>query len=151
MLKIKLASVMISVVMLLASPAFAVDQWIEKTSSHDVNKTTDRLVAAIKGAGATLFTVIDHQAGAEKAGLKMNAAKVVIFGNPKLGTPIMNANPKAALDLPIKVLIWENNGEVKLGALTPDAFSSRYDLEGVEPQLKTMNGALNKLMSKAAE
>lgn len=151
MVKNKLASGLFLIATMITTPAISADQWIIKTSKNDVSQTTQNLVAAIKNAGATLFTIIDHQAGAEKVGLSMNEANVVIFGNPKLGTPIMNANPQAALDLPIKVLIWEDNDEVKLGALSPDTFAKRYDLKGVEPQLKTMRVALNKLMSKAAE
>jgi uncharacterized protein (DUF302 family) len=114
------------------------DTWLVKESQHDVATTTDKLVQAIEGAGATLFA-------------EMDPATLVIFGNPNLGTPLMKSNPKAGLDLPIRVLIWHENGKTQLGALSPDAFKERYALEGVEGPLDKMNGALNTLMGKAAE
>lgn len=127
------------------------DTWLVKESQHDVATTTDKLVQAIEGAGATLFAVVDHAAGARNVGLDMDPATLVIFGNPNLGTPLMKANPKAGLDLPIRVLIWRENGKTQLGALSPDTFKERYALEGVEGPLDKMNGALNTLMGKAAE
>ena len=129
--------------------ASAQEDWIIKNSPHDVATTADRLVAVINKAGATLFARIDHQAGAKKVGLEMDPATVVIFGNPKLGTPIMKANPRAAIDLPIRVLIWSENGQTKIGALSPASFKARYKIEGVDKPFNKMNGALNKLMGVA--
>ena len=131
-------------------PSKAMDDWIIKQSPHDVATTADRLVAVIKKAGATVFARIDHQAGAMKAGMKMQPATVVLFGNPKIGTPIMKANPRAAIDLPIKVLIWSEDGKTQVGALAPSALKARYGIEGVEKPFAKMTGALNKLMSVAA-
>lgn len=127
------------------------DTWLIKESQHDVANTTDKLVAAIEGSGATLFAVVDHAAGAKKVDLVMAPATLVIFGNPKLGTPLMNSNPKAGLDLPLRVLIWTEDGKTQLGALSPESFQDRYALEGVDGPLGKMKDALNALMSKAAE
>ncbi len=132
-----------------ATPSLAMDDWIVKQSPHDVSTTADRLVAVIKKAGATVFARIDHQAGAKKAGLEMQPATVVLFGNPKIGTPIMLANPRAAIDLPIRVLIWSKDGKTQIGALSPAAMKARYKIEGVEQPFAKMNGALNKLMGVA--
>ncbi len=131
-------------------PTLAMDDWIIKQSPHDVTTTADRLVAVINKAGATVFARIDHQAGAAKAGMEMPAATVVLFGNPKIGTPIMLANPRAAIDLPIRVLIWSKDGKTQIGALAPAALKARYGIEGTEGPFKKMNGALNKLMGVAA-
>ncbi len=130
-------------------PLRAMEDWIIKKSPHDVTTTADRLVAVISKAGATLFARIDHQAGAEKAGLKMAPATVVIFGNPKMGTPIMNANPRAAIDLPVKVLIWTEDGNTMIGAVAPAALQARHNIDGVDGPFNKMNGALNKLMGVA--
>lgn len=130
-------------------PSFAGEDWIIKQSPHDVATTADRLVAVINKAGATVFARIDHQAGARKAGMDMAPATVVLFGNPKIGTPIMRANPQAAIDLPIKVLIWSVDGKTKIGALAPAALKARYKIEGVDGPFGKMNGALNKLMGVA--
>ncbi len=131
-------------------PSKAMDDWLIKQSPHDVATTADRLVAVIKKAGATVFARIDHQAGAMKAGMEMQSATVVLFGNPKIGTPIMKANPRAAIDLPIKVLIWSEGGKTQIGALAPSALKARYSIEGVEKPFAKMTGALNKLMGVAA-
>ena len=140
----------VSLLLISAIPSNAMDEWIIKQSPDDVKTTTDRLVAVIAKASITLFARIDHQKGAKDAGLEMQPTTVVLFGNPKLGTPIMKANPRAAIDLPIKVLIWRENGKTQIGALAPSAFKARYGIEGVEKPFAKMNGALNKLMSVAA-
>ena len=148
--KLRTLAAAATMVMISALPSNAMDEWIIKQSPDDVKTTTDRLIAVIIKAGATVFARIDHQKGAIEAGLKMPPTTVVLFGNPKLGTPIMNANPRAAIDLPIKVLIWSEDGKTKIGALAPSALKARYSIEGVEKPFAKMNGALNKLMGVAA-
>ncbi|MEE9315200.1 MAG: DUF302 domain-containing protein [Rhizobiaceae bacterium] len=137
--------------LLVATASYAQDGWVTKTSPHSVTQTADNLVAAINKAGATLFARIDHQAGAKKVGLEMAPATLVIFGNPKIGTPIMNSNMKAGLDLPIRVLIWSEDGKTQMGALSAGTIKSRYSIEGAEKPLKMMQGALGKLMGAAAK
>jgi len=151
MIKTLLKASLILAASLTTSLATAADNWIIKDSNNSVSVTADKLIQAIEGAGATVFARIDHAAGAEKVGLEMEAATLVIFGNPKLGTPIMNANPRAGIDLPIRVLIWSQDSKVQLGALSPESFQERHSLEGVDGPLKKMGGALNKLMGAAAE
>ncbi len=147
----KIPVMLIFTAILLASaiPSKATEDWIVKQSPHDVTATADRLVAAIKKAGATVFARVDHQANAKAAGLEMAAATVVIFGNPQMGTPIMNANPRSAIDLPVKVLIWSESGKTMIGAVSPAALKARYGIEGVDGPFGKMNGALNKLMGVA--
>lgn len=131
--------------------ALAQDAWITASSKHDVSTTRDKLVAAVEKAGATLFAVIDHQANAQKAGLSMEAATLVIFGNPKIGTPIMKSDRRAAIDLPIRVLIWEEAGETRLGALSSQTFKDRYNPDQAGAALDKMENALKKLMAAAGE
>lgn len=132
-------------------PAMAAEDWITKESAHSVSVTADKLVAAIENAGPTVFARIDHAAGAKKAGLELEDTTLVIFGNPKIGTPIMQANRKAGIDLPIRVLIWSEGGKTMLGAVSPKGLTERYGLSGVDKPLQTMGGALNKLMEAAGK
>lgn len=81
-----------------------------KASPHSVAETLDALVRTIQAKGLTLFEHIDHGAGAREVGLTMHEAHVLIFGSPKAGTPPMVAVPLLALDLPLKALVWQNNG-----------------------------------------
>ena len=76
-------------------------------SQHPVDETVQRLEGILAAKGVKIFTVIDHSGEAEKAGLSMRPSKLVIFGNPKAGTPLMLASPLSALDLPLKILVWE--------------------------------------------
>jgi uncharacterized protein (DUF302 family) len=75
-----------------------------------------------------LFAVIDHSGEADTAGLKLRDTKVVIFGSPRAGTPVMQAAPLAALDLPLKVLVWADGTETKVSYTAPAALATRYDL-----------------------
>ena len=135
----------------LLTPAKAMDDWVTQSSPHSVSVTADKLVAAVEKAGATVFARIDHQAGAKKIGDELAGATLVVFGNPKLGTPIMKSNIKAGLDLPIRVLIWEEGGKTTLGALSADALKSRYGIEGADGALMKMKGAVGNLMGAAAK
>lgn len=81
---------------------------IDTPSSHSVEDTVEKLKAILQAKGVKLFTLIDHSGEAEKTGLAMRPTKLLIFGNPKAGTPVMLASPRSAIDLPLKLLIWED-------------------------------------------
>jgi uncharacterized protein (DUF302 family) len=81
---------------------------VEIPSSHSVAETVEKLKGILQANGVTLFAFVDHSGEAEKAGLKMRPTKLLIFGNPKAGTPVMLAAPSSAIDLPLKILIWED-------------------------------------------
>lgn len=99
-----------------------------KLSTHSVDDTVDRLTAVVAARGLRLFGVIDHSGEAHRAGLELRDTKVVIFGNPAAGTPIMQAAPLAALDLPLKVLVWDDDGQTTLTYTPPRELGSRYGL-----------------------
>jgi uncharacterized protein (DUF302 family) len=82
---------------------------ISKPSGNSVAEITGRFTALLKARGIILFALIDHSGEAEKAGLKMPPTKLLIFGNPKGGTPVMLAAPTIAIDLPLKALVWEDS------------------------------------------
>jgi uncharacterized protein (DUF302 family) len=118
-------------------------------SPYPVDETLARLKAAISNKGLTLFAHIDHAAGATQAGLHMQPAHVLIFGHAKAGTPLMVASPLLALDLPLKVLIWEDAGKkVWVSYNTVEFLVQRHSLPvdlskniaGVEGLVKTALG-----------
>ena len=104
------------------------DQLVTKTSPRSVADTVARFTEVLEAKGVKLFAVIDHSGEAEKAGLELRDTKVVIFGAPKAGTPVMEAVPVAALDLPLKVLVWDDGGQTKLTYTAPAALAARYGL-----------------------
>ncbi|HEV7679928.1 MAG TPA: DUF302 domain-containing protein [Candidatus Dormibacteraeota bacterium] len=101
-----------------------------KSSPWSVVETVARLEAAIAARGMKLFAVIDHSGEAERAGLELRDTKVVIFGSPQAGTPVMQAAPLAALDLPLKVLVWDDAGQTQLAYTAPATLAARHHLDG---------------------
>src|SRR5467141_517926 len=99
-----------------------------KTSPWTVADTVSRLTGVLESNSIKLFAVIDHSGEAEAVGLELRDTKVVIFGNPLAGTPVMAAVPLAALDLPLKVLVWSDGDETKLSYVGPVEMAARYGL-----------------------
>lgn len=103
---------------------------ITKPSKYSVPETLDRLEAVLRSKGVTVFIRIDHSGEAEKVGLKMPPTQLVIFGNPRAGTALMNSSPSVAIDLPLKALAWEDGGgKVWLSYNSPDYMKQRHDLK----------------------
>jgi uncharacterized protein (DUF302 family) len=84
---------------------------VDTLSNHSVDETVERLKGILQAKGVTLFALVDHSGEAEKIGMKMRPTKLLIFGNPKGGTPLMLAAPSSAIDLPLKILVWEDANE----------------------------------------
>ena len=143
---------------ILAVIAFALPGWaknddlIKVQASGDVAATMDALEAAVTGAGATVFARVDHAGGAEKVGLDLAPSQLLIFGNPKLGTPAMQDDPMAGLFLPLKVLVYRDGaGQVWLAYEDPRAMFEDLGVIGQDAKyLDMMTGALAKLTGKAA-
>ena len=102
---------------------------VTKKTADTVEDAVARLTDVIRSKGLHLFAVIDHSGEAAASGLALRDTKVVIFGSPVAGTPVMQAHPLAALDLPLKVLVWDDDGQTKLSYLPPADLSARYDLD----------------------
>lgn len=130
--------------------AQAAEGWVVLDSPHDVKATADRLEAIIEESPAKLVARLDHQANAESVGLELAPATVLIFGNPEVGTPIMQAAPEAALDLPLRVLVWEDERQTRIGYLSPDALKERYGISGADEALNAMGNALETMTTNAA-
>ena len=104
---------------------------ITKPCKDSVVATTERFAALLKARGITLFALLDHSGEAEKAGLKMPSTKLLIFGNPKGGTPVMLAAPTIAIDLPLKVLVWEDAaGKAWISFNDPAYLQKRHNVPG---------------------
>ena len=112
-----------------------------KTSPLSFEDTVRKLTELITGRGMKIFAVIDQAAEARSAGLALRPTTLVLFGNPAAGTPVMEAAPLAALDLPLKVLVWADGDRSNVSYVAPEALSARYSLEdalaanlaGIEP------------------
>jgi len=117
---------------LLASEALAVQKEegiVKIPSHHSVGETVDKLKAILQSKGVTLFALVDHSGEAEKVGLKMPPTKLLIFGNPKGGTPLMLASPSVAIDLPLKILIAEDaQGRVWISYNSAEYLKDRHGL-----------------------
>jgi uncharacterized protein (DUF302 family) len=105
---------------------------VTRPSRWSVPDTVKRLERVVAARGLKLFAVIDHSGEARIAGLELRDTQVVIFGSPAAGTPVMRAAPLAALDLPLKVLVWQEQLETKVTYLKPEALAARY---GLAPEL----------------
>jgi uncharacterized protein (DUF302 family) len=101
---------------------------ITKLSSRSVADTVARLTELAGAKDLKLFAVIDQRAEARQAGLDLRETTLVLFGSPAAGTPVMTAAPLAALDLPLKVLIWNDAGQTKVSYTSPGELAARYDL-----------------------
>ncbi len=139
------------VVALAAGPVWAEDL-VKVAATGDVAATMDALVGAVEGAGATIFARVGHAGGAADMGMELAPSQLLIFGNPKLGTPAMQDDALAGLFLPLKVLVYEDSaGKTWLAYEDPDEMLD--DLDGIPegaPYVQKMTGALGKLTAKAA-
>ena len=122
---------------------------ISMPSNHSVAQTVDRLKAALQSKGVTLFALIDHSGEAEKVGMKMPPTHLLIFGSPKAGTPLMLAAPSVAIDLPLKILVWEDGqGKVWISYNSPAYLQQRH---GVSQELLPNISVVETLAAKAGE
>ena len=122
---------------------------VDVPSNHSVDETVNRVKSLLQSKGVALFAVIDHSGEAAKVGMKMPPTKLLIFGSPKAGTPLMLAAPSIAIDLPLKILVWEDKqGNVWLSYNSPEYLAERHGL----PQDLVQNIAVvATLAAKAAE
>ena len=122
---------------------------ITRPSIHSVDETVQKLKGILQANGVTLFALVDHSGEAEKAGMKMHPTKLLIFGSPRAGTPLMLAAPSSALDLPLKILIWEDAQEkVWVTYNSPAYLQERH---GLPLELLQNIAIVNTLANKAAE
>jgi uncharacterized protein (DUF302 family) len=122
---------------------------VQIPSRYSVEETLQRLESALATRGLEIFARVDHSGEAEKVGMKMQPTKLLIFGSPKAGTPLMVAAPTLAIDLPLKALVWEDEaGKVWLTYNSPDYLRERHDVPS--ELIKNLEGA-GVLMERAVE
>ena len=122
---------------------------VNKPSKHSVEQTVEALTNILKSKGVAVFALIDHSGEAEKVGLKMRPTKLLIFGNPKAGTPLMLASPSTAIDLPLKLLVWEDSqGKVWISYDSPEYLKERH---GLPQELMQNIAIIEGLATKAGE
>jgi uncharacterized protein (DUF302 family) len=129
----------------------AADGLITLSSSHGPKDTMDRLAAEITARGMTIFARVDHAAGAADAGLPLRPTELLIFGNAKGGTPLMQSDQTIGIDLPLKALVWQDaSGRTWLSYNDPGWLAKRHGLGAeVDPAVKAMAAALNAIATKA--
>ena len=126
-----------------ASVTYADNGIISIKSSHDVKTTVDRLDNILREKGMTVFIRINHAEGAQKVGKKLRPTELVIFGNPKVGTPLMQCDQSSGIDLPQKALIWQDeSGQVWLSYNDPKYLASRHSIKECGEIIKKIEKAL---------
>ena len=146
-MNIKLALILLTLVW--AVPGMAADETMNKKSPYSVAKTIDRLESIVKKKGITVFARVDHGAGAKKVGKDLHASELLIFGNPKMGSPLMHESPLMGLELPMKALAWEDtSGQVWLSYLKPVILQQRHQLKNSDI-INKMTRALDAITSHA--
>lgn len=130
----------------------AADGLVNVESAHSVVATADKLESVLKDKGMTIFARIDHSAGAEKVGQSLRDTELVLFGNPQVGTKLMNCAQSVGIDLPLKGLIWKDEqGKVWLSYNDPAYLADRHSIEGCDPVLEKVSGALAKFSAAATK
>ena len=125
---------------------------IIKASPYSAVETIDRLESILTAKGLTIFTRINHAAGAKKVGIEMADSELIIFGNPNLGTPLMLENPQMGLDLPLKALAYtDTKGHTYLTYTAPETLQSRHNINDNRAIIEKMTGALDAMTNKALE
>lgn len=132
--------------------AMASDGLVKYESPYSVKETADRFESIIKDKGLTLFARIDHQKNAHGADLELRPTEVIIFGNPKVGTPLMQCAQEVAIDLPQKVLVSEDtNNKVWLSYNNPNYLMKRHNIKNCDAVINKISGVLNKLSNAAIQ
>ncbi len=130
----------------------AADGLVSKTSKYSVKETMDRFEKIVKDKGFTLVSRVNHAAAAEKVGATLRPTELLIFGNPKLGTQLMQSNQTIGIDLPIKVLVWQDDkGSVFLSYNDPGWLKMRHGITNRDKIFKKMAGALGKFSDAAVK
>lgn len=133
-----------------AKPAAGMSDLVVRESKLNVSETIDALVAALEAKGIKVIARVDHAAGAKAVGMDLRPSEVLLFANPKLGTPLMQSNPEIGIDLPMKALAWQaSDGRVYLGYIAPDKLKARYGIKDRDAEFNAMADALLKFSEVA--
>ncbi|MGF1474081.1 MAG: DUF302 domain-containing protein [Geminicoccaceae bacterium] len=140
-----------AVIAICASVPVLANELVRVESAHDVSQTVDRLEEAVTKAGATVFARVDHAKGAENVGMELTPATLLIFGNPNLGTPAMQEEISMGVDLPMRVLTYQDDdGKIWLAYHDPANVAATHGVPTDHPVIGKMAGALAKLTETAS-
>ncbi len=136
----------------LSVSVFAADGVINVQSQHTVEQTANKLEKILLSKGMKIFQRVNHSEGAKTVGININPTELIIFGNPKVGAPLMKCAPTVAIDLPQKAVIWQDaNQKVWISYNDPAYLKQRHNIQGCEKVLAKVSGALSKLTGAAAK
>jgi uncharacterized protein (DUF302 family) len=121
-----------------------------RRSKYGYGETIERLSATLRDAGNTIFATIDQAAAAKTVGLTLRPTTLNVFGNPKGGTPLMTAFPQVALELPLRLVVWEQDGAVQVAATQMSAIARRYGVTGLDAQIAAIDHAVATLLDTIA-
>ncbi|MEM6448656.1 MAG: DUF302 domain-containing protein [Cyanobacteria bacterium P01_D01_bin.123] len=135
-----------------AAPAVAAEGLVNVQSEFDVEETANRMESILEEKGLTLFNRIKHSEAAAGVGIELRDTELIIFGNPKVGSPLMQCQQSVAIDLPQKALIWEDEeGQVWISYNEPAYLEARHDIEGCEEVIENIGNALNGIAESASK
>lgn len=150
-MRLLLKTTIIFITIMSFSTAFAQEGMTTIESNNSVEETANSLENILKEKGITIFNKIDHQQGASGVDMELSPTILFIIGNPKLGTPVMQCSQTAAIDLPQKILIWQNlEGVVQIGHNNPAFLKERHSIKGCDEVLKKIGNALHNFAVSAA-
>src|SRR5260221_635569 len=124
-----------------------VSEWIIVSITYSTQQTVEVLRKVIQQKGFKIFNTIDHAQGAESVGLTLRPTMLIIFGNPKGGSPLMNCDQRMRIILPMKILIWEDESKVKAGFINPEKYAREFDFEKCKEILLKMATALKEILA----
>ncbi len=143
---------LISCIVFCAATVYAEDGLVHVKSAHDVKTTADRLEKVLKTKGMTVFNRIDHAAGAKKVGHQLRPMELVIFGNPKVGSPLMVCRQSIGIDLPQKALVWQDEaGQAWFSYNRPAYLKDRHKVEGCDEVIAKVTKALGNFAKAATQ
>lgn len=126
-------------------------QLMVKQSPHSPEETMAMLKETVTQKGLTIFSEVNHTEQAQQVGMELHSVRVLSFGDPKVGTVLMQADPHVGIELPLKILVAEKNGRTIVGYTDPETYSEKYDLEGKEEILKKMHNLLEEIVGMVTQ
>lgn len=144
-------SLIITFIFLIISTFGFSQNLIEVKSPFPAEVTLNKLRENVKNKGLNIFTEIDHSHAAKESNMDLSPVYVLVFGNPKVGTKLMQADPRVGIELPLKILIYENEGSTQIAYSNPENYSETYNLKDQEDILRNMSNLLNTIVQEVVK
>ena len=144
-------SLIITFIFLIISTMSFSQNLTETKSPYTAEVTLNKLRENVKNKGLNIFTEIDHSQAAEKVNMELSPVYVLVFGNPKVGTRLMQADPRVGIELPLKILIYEHEGSTQIAYFNPENLSEAYNLKDQQDILKNMSDLLHTIVQEVVK